>query len=77
VLSSFGALVGLPVSAGTVEGRARVILDVAEADLEPGVDRALRGLLSPLDARHQQAKPERSACKPARRSLTQTYAVIA
>jgi rifampicin phosphotransferase len=30
------ALVGLPVSAGTVEGRARVILDVAEADLEPG-----------------------------------------
>jgi pyruvate,water dikinase len=31
-----GALVGLPVSAGTVEGRARVILDLAEADLEPG-----------------------------------------
>jgi PEP-utilising enzyme, mobile domain len=31
-----GALVGLPVSAGTVEGRARVILDVAEAGLEPG-----------------------------------------
>ncbi len=31
-----GALVGLPVSAGTVEGRARVILDVAKADLEPG-----------------------------------------
>ena len=31
-----GALVGLPVSAGTIEGRARVILDVAEADLEPG-----------------------------------------
>jgi phosphoenolpyruvate synthase/pyruvate phosphate dikinase len=30
------ALVGLPVSAGTVEGRARVILDMAEADLEPG-----------------------------------------
>jgi rifampicin phosphotransferase len=30
-----GALVGLPVSAGTVEGRARVILDMAEADLEP------------------------------------------
>jgi rifampicin phosphotransferase len=29
-----GALVGLPVSAGTVEGRARVILDMAEADLE-------------------------------------------
>src|SRR5262249_20878712 len=29
-------LVGLPVSAGTVEGRARVILDMAEADLEPG-----------------------------------------
>jgi rifampicin phosphotransferase len=28
-----GALVGLPVSAGTVEGRARVILDMAEADL--------------------------------------------
>jgi len=31
-----GALVGLPVSAGTVEGRARVVLDMAEADLEPG-----------------------------------------
>lgn len=31
-----GALVGLPVSAGIVEGRARVILDTAEADLEAG-----------------------------------------
>ena len=31
-----GALVGLPVSAGTVEGQARVILRMAEADLEPG-----------------------------------------
>jgi pyruvate,water dikinase len=31
-----GALVGLPVSAGIVEGRARVILDLAQADLEPG-----------------------------------------
>jgi phosphoenolpyruvate synthase/pyruvate phosphate dikinase len=31
-----GALVGLAVSAGTVEGRARVILGLAEADLEPG-----------------------------------------
>jgi len=31
-----GALVGLPVSAGTIEGRARVILDMAEADLELG-----------------------------------------
>ncbi|MFF9809951.1 rifamycin-inactivating phosphotransferase [Streptomyces coeruleorubidus] len=31
-----GALIGLPVSAGTIEGRARVILDLAEADLEPG-----------------------------------------
>jgi pyruvate,water dikinase len=31
-----GALVGLPVSAGTIEGRARVILDMAEADLGPG-----------------------------------------
>ena len=31
-----GALVGLPVSAGTFEGRARVILDIAEADLEAG-----------------------------------------
>ncbi|WP_328808388.1 rifamycin-inactivating phosphotransferase [Nonomuraea montanisoli] len=29
-----GALVGLPVSAGNVEGRARVILDMTEADLE-------------------------------------------
>ena len=31
-----GALVGLAVSAGTVEGRARVILDMADADLAPG-----------------------------------------
>ena len=31
-----GALTGLPVSAGTAEGRARVILDMAEADLEAG-----------------------------------------
>jgi pyruvate,water dikinase len=31
-----GALVGLPVSAGTIEGRARVILDMTEANLEPG-----------------------------------------
>jgi pyruvate,water dikinase len=31
-----GALVGLAVSAGTVEGRARVILDIARANLEPG-----------------------------------------
>ena len=29
-----GALAGLPVSAGTVEGRARVVLDMAGADLE-------------------------------------------
>jgi pyruvate,water dikinase len=28
-----GALVGVPVSAGTVEGRARVILDMADAEL--------------------------------------------
>jgi pyruvate,water dikinase len=32
----FGALVGLPVSAGVVEGRARVILDMATAEVEPG-----------------------------------------
>jgi pyruvate,water dikinase len=31
-----GALVGLPVSAGIVEGRARVVLDLADAELEPG-----------------------------------------
>jgi pyruvate,water dikinase len=31
-----GALVGLAVSAGSVEGRARVVLDIAKADLEPG-----------------------------------------
>ena len=31
-----GALIGLPVSAGTIEGRARVILDLAEAGLEAG-----------------------------------------
>jgi pyruvate,water dikinase len=31
-----GALVGLPVSAGTIEGRARVVLDMATAHLEAG-----------------------------------------
>lgn len=31
-----GALVGLPVSTGAVEGRARVILDMADAELEAG-----------------------------------------
>ena len=31
-----GALVGLAVSAGTNEGRSRVVLDMAGADLEPG-----------------------------------------
>ena len=31
-----GALVGLAVSSGTVEGRARVIRDLAQADTEPG-----------------------------------------
>jgi phosphoenolpyruvate synthase/pyruvate phosphate dikinase len=31
-----GALLGLPVSAGTVEGRARVVLDLAHADFQPG-----------------------------------------
>jgi pyruvate,water dikinase len=31
-----GALVGLPVSAGVIEGRARVILDMAQANLEAG-----------------------------------------
>ncbi|ANZ43358.1 phosphoenolpyruvate synthase [Lentzea guizhouensis] len=31
-----GALVGLAVSSGTVEGRARVVLDMADADLAPG-----------------------------------------
>ncbi len=31
-----GALVGLPVSTGIIEGRARVIHDMAEADLERG-----------------------------------------
>ncbi|MEV0849976.1 rifamycin-inactivating phosphotransferase [Streptomyces sp. NPDC049954] len=31
-----GALTGLPVSAGTVEGRARVVLDMGRADLEAG-----------------------------------------
>ena len=30
-----GALAGVPVSSGTIEGRARVILDMAEADIEP------------------------------------------
>ena len=31
-----GALVGLAVSRGTIEGRARVILDPARADIQPG-----------------------------------------
>ncbi|MEV0148867.1 MULTISPECIES: rifamycin-inactivating phosphotransferase [unclassified Nonomuraea] len=31
-----GALAGLPVSAGVVEGRARVVMDMARADLEAG-----------------------------------------
>src|SRR5262249_13408783 len=31
-----GALVGLPVLAGTIEGRARVIVDMADADIEAG-----------------------------------------
>jgi rifampicin phosphotransferase len=31
-----GALVGLPVSAGTIEGRARVVLDIEQADLKMG-----------------------------------------
>jgi pyruvate,water dikinase len=31
-----GALTGLAVSAGTVEGRARVIADIADADIETG-----------------------------------------
>lgn len=31
-----GALLGVPVSAGIVEGRARVILDMADADIDPG-----------------------------------------
>jgi pyruvate,water dikinase len=31
-----GALVGLAVSAGTIEGRARVLLDMAQADLQAG-----------------------------------------
>ena len=31
-----GALIGLPVSAGTIEGRARVILDMTKADPEAG-----------------------------------------
>ncbi|GAA2186679.1 rifamycin-inactivating phosphotransferase [Micromonospora lupini] len=31
-----GALAGLGVSGGVVEGRARVLLDIAEAELEPG-----------------------------------------
>jgi pyruvate,water dikinase len=31
-----GALVGLAVSSGTVEGRARLVLDMADAELQPG-----------------------------------------
>jgi pyruvate,water dikinase len=31
-----GALIGLPVSRGTIEGRARVVLDLADVEFEPG-----------------------------------------
>ncbi len=31
-----GALIGLPVSAGTIEGRARIIRDIAQADIQAG-----------------------------------------
>jgi phosphoenolpyruvate synthase/pyruvate phosphate dikinase len=31
-----GALMGLPVSSGTIEGRARVVLDITQAEFEPG-----------------------------------------
>jgi phosphoenolpyruvate synthase/pyruvate phosphate dikinase len=31
-----GALMGLPVSSGTIEGRARVVLDITKAEFEPG-----------------------------------------
>ncbi len=31
-----GALIGLPVSAGIIEGRARVVLELAQADLDAG-----------------------------------------
>jgi pyruvate,water dikinase len=31
-----GAMIGLAVSTGTIEGRARVILDMADAEVEPG-----------------------------------------
>jgi pyruvate,water dikinase len=31
-----GALIGLPVSAGTIEGRARVVFEMTKADLEAG-----------------------------------------
>jgi pyruvate,water dikinase len=31
-----GALIGVPVSAGTIEGRARIIRDIARADIEAG-----------------------------------------
>jgi len=31
-----GALIGLPVSGGTIDGRARVILDMTEAEFDPG-----------------------------------------
>ncbi|MBS1890392.1 MAG: phosphoenolpyruvate synthase [Actinobacteria bacterium] len=31
-----GALLGQPVSTGTIEGRARVVRDISRADLEPG-----------------------------------------
>ena len=31
-----GAMAGLPVSAGIIEGRARVIHDMADADVEAG-----------------------------------------
>ncbi len=56
-----GALVGLPVSAGTIEGRARVILDMADADLEAGdilVTALHRPQLDPL-VRHDPGPGDR------------------
>ncbi len=44
---SEGVLTGLPVSAGTHEGRVRVILHPAGARLEPGMKAFLSGLLGP------------------------------
>ncbi len=67
-----GALVGLPVSAGTVEGRARVVLDMAETDSRPATSwspptptragRPFRGDRGPGDGSRRSHDARRRDC---------------